>query len=295
MANKVPTSQSGIKKNDSDMTKYSLFLGGMDTTHGSLAQYSPLKVGFSRLFITRMPVFMDAIMPDEGKRFKHMLEYAFTGIDGIQNDSLEFEQLTGGYAGAQFDVATQAKDETTEVTVKLYEFQGSPVREYLTMWMSGISDKQTGIGHYHGCVYEKAYRKIKDNDTVKPLEYSQQNHTMEAVYVVTDPTAGSTGIEYACLLTNMMPKQVKKDHLNFTAGQHGIAEIDVPFTVVKYESKDINNIASRLVKRFGILRDYLDFESGYNDTKAGLSAGTSIAGSSTITNWNNGVITAEQE
>lgn len=255
MATDINTLQSNIKQYSKDMTQYSLFLGGLNVKNKALDQYSPLKTGYARIFFVKMPTFMNKIMPNKTKNFKHLLEYGFVGVDGIQNTTLEFEQITGGYSGRQFDVGTTAKDETNEVTVKVYEFAGSPVREYTDMWMTGISDPFTGIGHYHGAM-----------DLDPTLQYSQANHTAEAIYVQTDPTGRHTGIEYACLLANMMPKTVKKDHLNYEAGQHPIVQVDIPFTCVKYESPQINLIATELVKKFAILRDYLEFTSGYTTT-----------------------------
>lgn len=252
MAADIGTIQSNIKSNQRDMTQYSLFMGGLNVRSESLAQYSPLKTGYARIFLVKMPRFMKSIMPNKTKNFKHLVEYGFVGLDGIQNTSMEFEQVTGGYAGRQFDVATTAKDETNEVTIKMYEFAGSPVREYIDMWVSGISDPHTGIAHYHGAM-----------DGSSPVPYAQVNHTMEAIYVQTDPTGRSDGIEYACLLTNMMPKNVKKDHFNFEAGQHQLVQTDVPFTAVKYESRQVNDIAKALVTKYGILRNFMSFNSGY--------------------------------
>jgi hypothetical protein len=249
MANDITTLQSNIKTNNKDMTQYSLFMGGLNVKNNALSAYTPLKTGYARIFLVRMPAFMNKIMPNKTKNFRHLVEYGFVGVDGIQNTSLEFEQVTGGYAGRQFDVGTVAKDETNEVTVKLYEFAGSPVREYIDMWISGISDPHTGIGHYHGALDQG-------------VSYNQSNHTMEAIYVQTDPTGRSDGIEYACMLTNMMPKNVKKDHFNYEAGQHSIVQTDVPFTAVKYESPQINSVAKALVNKYAILRDYMGFDSG---------------------------------
>jgi hypothetical protein len=199
-----------------------------------------------------MPKFMEVILPDKTKKFKHLLEYGFVGVDGIQNTTLDFEQITGGYAGRQFEVATTAKDETNAITIKLYEFAGSPVREYLDMWISGIADPYTGTGHYHGAL-----------DLDPTLKYSQVNHIAEAFYVQTDPTGREDGIEYACLLTNMIPKTVKKDHFNYESGSHPIVQVDVEFTATKYESPQINQIAKQLLAKYKILRDYLNFNSGY--------------------------------
>lgn len=133
----VNTLQTGIKKYDSDFIKnYSLFLGGLNATSKSLQQYDPLKVGYARIFFLKMPVFMEKILPEETKRFRHLMEYGFTRIDGIGNTELETEQMTGGYSGRSFDVATVSRDQTQNLTLSLYEFAGSPVREYLDMWIN---------------------------------------------------------------------------------------------------------------------------------------------------------------
>lgn len=266
MARTFKTTQHGNKQHKRDVSGFSLFMGGMNSKRDSLLAYDPLKTGYARVFITRLPTFMRKLMPKQGKKFKHILEYGFTGVDGIGNVSLEFEQMTGGYAGRQIEVGTVAKDEMTEVTIKVYEFAGSPIREYIDTWITGISDVSTGIGHYHGCVYRKDYATLLGTEeaATEPLDYTQANHVMEMVYVQTDPTGASDKIEYACLLTNMIPKTIKKDHFNYTSGQHSIVEMDLTFTCGRYESSDINALAARLVRRFSILRDYIDFQSGYD-------------------------------
>lgn len=248
------TLQTNIKQHTKDMTRYALFLGGLNVTNKSLEQYDPLKTGYARVFFTRMPKFMQAVFPAQTKKFKHLMEYGFVGIDGIQNTTLEFEGITGGYAGRTFEVATTAKDDTNSITIKVYEFAGSPVREYLDMWITGISDPYTGIGHYHGAM---------EIDTT--ITYSQANHTAEAFYVSTDPTGRESGIEYACLLCNMMPKVVKKDHFNYESGQHQIVQVDVEFTATKYESPQINTIAKQLITKYKVLRNYLHLQSGYDE------------------------------
>ena len=52
---------------------------------------------------------MNTIMPEETKRVRHILEYGFTEISGINGTTLDAEQVTGGYAGRSFDVPTVAK------------------------------------------------------------------------------------------------------------------------------------------------------------------------------------------
>lgn len=262
----VNTLQSNIKKYNSDfITNYSLFLGGLNATQKALEMYDPLKTGYARIFFIKMPVFMEKIMPSETKRFRHLLEYGFTSIQGIQNTELEMEQMTGGYAGRQFDVASTARDNTNNITVSMYEFAGSPVREYLDMWISGISDPYTGLGHYHGAF-----------DVDPTIKYSQANHVAEAIYVVTDPTGRSNGIEYAALLSNMMPKSAPQEHFNYESGSHPITTVQCEFSCVKYQSPQINTIAKALIDRFQVMRDYLDFESQYTQADVDSKLKTQI-------------------
>lgn len=246
------TLQSNIKNYDKDMTRYSLFVGGLNVKSAAIEQYDPLVTGSARIFFLKMPRFMDKIMPEQTKNFKHLLEYGNVSIDGIQNTTLDFSQMGGGAAGRQFDVATIAKDDTTSITIKLYEFAGSPVREYTDMWITGISDPYTGLGHYHGAI-----------DSA--MKYAAVNHTAEAIYVHTGPTGTADDIEYACMLTNMIPKTVKKDHFNYESGTHEIVQTDIEFTCVKYESPQINTVAKALMNKYQILRDYLNFQSGYTE------------------------------
>jgi hypothetical protein len=248
------TYQSNIKSyGESDfITNYSLFLGGIDTTHNALKAYDPLKTGKGRIFFTRMPVFMQQYMPDATKRVRHIFEYGFTKINGIGDLELESENMTGGYAGNSIPIATLAKDSTNAITLGLYEFAGSPVREYIDMWIKGIADDQTGFSRYHGLITEDP----------NSLKYAQCNHTAEAFYVVTDPTGLSTGIEYCCMLTNMFPTTSAKDHFNYNSGESTIVQIDVPFSCVKRESPAINEICKRLIKRFGVLTTSMDFNPG---------------------------------
>ena len=247
--------QSNIKNNNKDLTKYSLFLGGLNVKAKALEQYNPLKTGYTRIFVVQMPKFMNRILPIASKNFKHMIEYGFKSIDGIQNLTMEYEAITGGYAGRSFEIPTILKDETNAITIKLQEMSGSPVREYIEMWLSGISDPHTGLCHYHGAL-------DRDSATGNAgMEAIQANQVAEMIYVSTDNTGRE--IEFACLLSNMIPKVVKRDHYNYESGTHNAVEYDVEFTCTMYTSPDVNEVAKLLLDKYKILTNYLDFKSDY--------------------------------
>ena len=45
--------QSNIKNSSRDLTRYSLFLGGLNVKARALEQYDPLKTGYTRLFVVQ--------------------------------------------------------------------------------------------------------------------------------------------------------------------------------------------------------------------------------------------------
>lgn len=279
----VRTLQSNIKNNATDMTGYSLFLGGLNVKRAALEQYNVLKSGKGRIFFTKMPYFMKELMPEASKNFKHVIEYGFMSIDGIQNLQMEFDQITGGYAGRSFEIPTILKDETNQITIKVLEFAGSPMREYLEMWMTGVSDPNSGFTHYHGLGIPQT--DANGNLRAPRVEVSQANHTGEMIYVVTDQTGFN--VEFACMLCNIFPKTSNRNHFNQESGTSAHVELDMEFTCTQYCSPDINAVAQLLLNKYRVLYNYLDFKSdtASYDTKTGLYLDPNQFPSSNIKDW----------
>lgn len=274
------TIQTGAHEYTNDnLTKYSLMMGGLNVTHDVLSQYDPLVTGFHRLFMVRKPIFLVKSLPEKMKKFKHILEYGNTGVDGLGDVELEFDEITGGYAGRSFSVPKTAKDGTTGFNVHTIEFSGSPMRELLHNWINGISDIQSGLTHYNGLIASGT------------LGYSQANHTAEFIYVVTDRTGMK--VEYACLLANCMPKNYKNDPYNTSdSSEHNTVKIDIEFTATKYEGIDINKKAATLLANYQILVNSLEFYSGI--TAGAGSTYTIDTSAGTGYNNTNGELTAKK-
>lgn len=242
------TFQSNIHNHNYDgIMDYALFLSGLNVTHDVLQNYDPLKTGFGRLFMIRKPIYVDQLIPDKMKKFKHMMEYANTGVNGINDAQVNFQQITGGYAGRSFDIPSTLSDDTNRLTVKTYEFSGSPIREVIQFWINGVIDQQTSLSHYYGL----------------DLPVNQANHTAEFIYVATNQTGKE--IEYACMFANCFPTSIDNDRYNYNSGEHNIVEMDVEFSCTKYESPQINEKAAQLLAKHQILMNSLNFHSGYTD------------------------------
>ena len=137
------TIQSNIKSNTKSFDKFGYFLGGIDVTHQNLDQFTPYIRGVSRIFLHKPPAFMLERYPDMTRRFKTYLESAYTSVDGLADISVDFTDFEGGFAGQRFSTVSLARDETESITIQLYELSGSPVREYLDTWVTGVRDPRS--------------------------------------------------------------------------------------------------------------------------------------------------------
>lgn len=255
------TIQSNIKSAaNTDITKYALFMGGTNVTNDVLACYDPLKTGYARLFMVRKPAFLDKTMPNKLKNFKHILEYGNTSVQGLGDINVDFKSIEGGYVGKSFEIPTNVNDNTNSMTVTVYEFSGSPVRELIHSWINGSVDLLTGLTHYNG---------------EASLDRIQANQTAEFIYVVTDHTGEK--IEYCCLFANCFPRNINTDVFNYTSGEHNLVDTQIEFTCTKYESIQINKVANALLKKYKILTNSLNFYSGYNPNDENLGGGAGFA------------------
>ena len=262
--NKVAiTNQSNIHQSSSNdsLMEYALFLGGTNVTHDVLEQYDPLKTGYARLFMVRPPMWVNSYFKDNGSiafdKFKHILEYGNTAINGLGDITVNTNSIQGGYTGKSFEIPSTASDDTNQFSVQVYEFSGSPVREVIHTWINGSTDILTGFTHYNGMI------GVKNKDGAV-ITANQANQTAEFIYVVTDATG--LNIEYCCLFANCFPKGINLDPFNYTSGEHNLVETTIEFTCTKYESPQINRIGKALLNKYKILGNSLNFHSGIKES-----------------------------
>lgn len=252
------TFQSGLKSSavsNTNLEKYSLFLGGLNVTRDALAQYDPLRTGFGRIFMIRGPRFLadDPNFPEYNalyNKYKHIIEYGNTGVSGNGNITMNFNTMQGGYTNREMEIPNIASDDSKDLTIKVYEFSGSPVREFTQLWINGVSDIQSGFAHYYG----------------SSLPRQQSNHTAEFIYVVTDPSG--INVEYAALFANCFPKEVRLDQFNYDSGNHDLVQLDLTFSATRYMSPQINYTAARLISKYNVMMNSLYFNGGANTSES---------------------------
>ena len=177
-----------INTNPNSFENFSYFLGGIDVTHQNLDQFTPYIRGVSRIFLHKPPLFMLAQYPEKTKQFKTYIETGYKSIDGIGDISVDFTQFEGGFSGQQFSTPQLARDDTESVTISVYELSGSPVREYLDTWVTGVRDTRSGIAHYHGAIEKGS------------VKYAEINHTAEFIYTIYSGGAFCSLVHYCKLV-----------------------------------------------------------------------------------------------
>ena len=253
------TSQSGgLRSVTKTFEDVDLFRGMLKLDNGNMAQYDFMQGGYAEFYWVTMPTFMQVGNPGLCTRWKNLTEKGATSFDGLNDMSANTEDITGGIAGNSFKQMTNLKDEFDSFTIKVYELQGSPIREGLEYWLTGIKDPKYGFATYHGLV-----NSIDGG-------YSAKNHSAELIYIVTDPAGFNGQIEYAAFITNIIPTKIPKSHLNMTHGDHPIVSFDLEFTGVKYESTWINEQAVAIAKKKRTLRHYLEYKPKNENSLASI-------------------------
>lgn len=252
-------SQAGIRRSGAKGTGVNwnadnLFAGQWRLDQTNIDRFDPFITGYAFVIWTKLPRFFDTAFATE---FKALTERNFKSFDGISDIQLSTEDMTHGFTGNAMGIATNINKENTSFTLKHQELQGSPVRELYQYWTTGIRDPESGLAHYHG-------KMTGDN----PLLYSMQNHTGELLYVVTDPSGSTNGIEFAAYYTNVFPTKIPLGHLNYSSGDHGLAEIDIEFRGNMHIGYYVNDLAKKLMVDYEVKKRYGQYELGAVKTPA---------------------------
>lgn len=282
----VITAQTGGRQFDApNITKYSLFVGGVNATHHALSNYSPLMNGFGRLFMVRPPKAIQYMFGNGEKaryspnslfmQFKHMLEYMNRSVTGFQDKTLESAgtPIQGGFAGRQFNTPTVTKETTNTVTIGVYELVGSPFYTVLDGWMNAIGDENSGLATYGGWISggqdnEKKEKRLfisKTGDSEDGIPFNEANHTAEFIYVLHDRSGAQ--VERAVLLADCYPTTLAQGAaLDMAAGgTHDNVTYDITFNCVLYRSPIITSIANDLLKQYRIVSNSYNFNPELGD------------------------------
>lgn len=284
----VITAQTGGRQFDRpDITKYSLFVGGVNATRNALENYSPLMNGFGRLFMVRPPkaiLHMFAGQSDGDvyssenlfMQVKHIMEYMNRSVTGFQDKVLENAgtPIQGGFANRMFNTPTVTKEQTNQVTIGLYEFVGSPIYQVIDSWMNAIGDENSGLATYGGLISggrdankkeTRLYRRAGDKEDAVAFPFNEANHTAEFIYVLHDRSGAQ--VERAVLLADCYPLGIQQAQVLDMpqGGTHDNVTYEINFNCAVYRSPIITSIANDLLKQYRIVSNSLNFNPELGD------------------------------
>lgn len=214
-----------------DPAQANFFTGGFNTTE---IQRDPLISGYAFIAWLKVPTWVKQEYPS----FAETYEKNFRAFNGMQDIDLSTVSITEGFSNSENHFAGQMQNfQGFSLTAR--EYSGSPIRNSVTHWTTGIRDPRTNIARY-----PREYN----------LDYSARNHTGELLYVVTRPDADNVNangknIEFACLWTMVMPTRVPLSHLNFTAGSNDVSELELPFVGVPVINPNVDDLAVQTLAR----------------------------------------------
>ena len=221
------------------------FFNGAQQTLTEIS-YDPLLTGYAFIKWVGIPKWVeDNIEPN----FKALTEKNFRSFSGLDDMTMETIGMQAGFSKNETHYATALSNKPMEFTLKHKEFSGSPVTKAYNGWVSGIRDPRTNTATY----------PVKFN-----VPYAAKNHTGALLYVMTKPSIGDTKdniIEFACYITNVMPKKIILGAYNFESGSHDNPEVEQTFTGVFHFGAKVEAFAQ---KQLASIYSIVDEDDGFD-------------------------------
>ena len=191
-----------------------LWHGVPQLTADQLSMFEAAYTGHTFIFVVDVPSFMykgiynGTKMHESIKNLKAVIERASTGFDGPANSQANTSDVEDG-AGRKISHVTSVTKDQNNVTLRLHEFAGLPVKNALENWLTGIYDIRSQHGNYHG-------------NLGIPGGWCLKNHSMSMLVVQVTPDW--TTIQDAAYYFNMVPTEVPFDHFDWTKGEQNIVD-----------------------------------------------------------------------
>lgn len=219
-----------------NLTQYKLMQGVTD--FGNLAQFNLYESGYSFLVVVKMAKFMEVLAEENSgfrqlvDNYRHILEYEFRGLDGLENITSETLEITNGISNINI-ISKVNEQSASTVSMRFFEKSGSTITRFHEAYLQGIKDPKTQVKHYHGL--------IKSGK----LEPGYENETFTFLYFVTDNTV--TNIEKAYLLLSAQPTTAETSIYNSEKGSIENKEISVEYNCYPVKGELIYNKAKKVL------------------------------------------------
>lgn len=214
------SSYSANNMQDKNLLNSRLWLGVPQLSRDQLHMFEAAYTGHTFIFVVDVPKFMttgyyaNTNLHQHMKNLKAVIERASTGISGFSNITAMNSDVDDG-SGRKISHITSVTKEQQNISLRLHEFAGLPVKNALEAWLTGIFDYRSQHGNYHG-------------NLGIPGGWCLANHSMSLLVVQVTPDW--TTIQDAVYLFNMVPTEVPFMSFEWQKGEQNIVEdYDIEF------------------------------------------------------------------
>lgn len=213
-----------------DLTKYTLTRGTTDWAN--MAQWNNFEGGYSYFTVVKIPTFLEKLADMNSdyntliNDYRHILEYEFKGLDGIENITSETGEVSNNINTMQF-INKVNMQSSSQFQLRYTEKSGAVLTKTHELFLTGIKDGRTQVKHYHGLLEDG----IMD-------ETGYEYETFSFMYLVTDNSMRK--LEKAYYIVGAQPTTAEYQIYNGQRGEIEFKELSVEFNGFPLTGKDIN-------------------------------------------------------
>lgn len=226
----------GLKK-PKNLTQYKLMQGVTD--FGQVSQFNMYETGYSFLVVGSIPKFLEKLAELDKvtyapliENFKHILEYEFRGLTGIDDITADTLEITNGISNINL-ISKVNEQSASQVQMRYFEKSGSTLTKVLELFLKGIKDSKTQVKTYHGLIASGA------------LEDGYENEIFTMMYFVTDNTARH--VEKAYFLLAAQPTKAETSIYESEKGTIENKEITIEFNCFPVTGKPVYEKAQQIL------------------------------------------------
>jgi hypothetical protein len=238
-----------------DITAYTLCRGVTDFSN--LAQFNMYETGYSFFIVLSIPKFLETLAAQSSDyknliyNYRHLLEYDFRGMDGIDNITVDTSEINNGISNVNM-ITKVTMQGGSEFSLRLNERRGSLVTKVHELFLRGIKDPRTQVKRYNGLL------KTSGTSAIEP---GFENEVFNFLYFVTDNTARE--IEKAYLIVAAQIQSAETNIYSFERGDIGWKELGVSFSGYPITGPGITAKAQSFLNWINTNTEFEDVKFGY--------------------------------
>ena len=222
-------------KQPRDITQYTLMRGVTD--FGNMRQFNMFEGGHPLLIIVSVPEFLEKLAQRDSKfntlftNYKHILEYEFRGISGLDAISGDTQEITNGIASVNMITKVNMQSAST-FSMNYQEKSGAVLTKVHEVFLKGVMDPRSNFKHYWGLIQD---------GIIPPEDAGFDKEIFSFLYLLTENTG--MRLEKSVFIVAAQPTTADLTIYNSEKGDNSFKEISVEFNGFPIMNDDVDRRA----------------------------------------------------